>query len=167
MFAALLLTVCGALAFRAVTRDDTPSAFRDPRPVTITTATTPSFVDPLADASPAVAPFAGMTEATITVEGEELRVVVADEPAERQQGLRERDSLGAYDAMLFVFPEDTAGPFTMARVPVDLDIRWLDQNGVVVAEQRMTACPDGDDGSCPRYEPDATYRFALETIAPE
>jgi len=165
MFAALLLTVSGALAFRALTRDDVDRASTDPRPVTVTTGTTPEFSDPLADPRPAVAPFEGLTEARVTVDDEALRVVIADEPDERQQGLRERDSLGPYDAMLFVFPEDTDGPFTMSRVPVDLDVRWLSVDGRVVSETRMAACPDGDDQSCPRYEPGATYRFALETIA--
>ncbi|HEX5614530.1 MAG TPA: DUF192 domain-containing protein [Acidimicrobiia bacterium] len=165
MIAALLLTVTGALAFRALARNDVDPVFSDPRPVTVTTGTTPSFADPLADARPATAPFEGLTEATVVVEGRALRVVIADEPTERSQGLRERATLGPYDAMLFVFPADADGPFTMARVPVDLDIRWLDQRGEVVAATRMTACPDGDDQSCPRYEPGATYRFALETIA--
>ena len=166
MFAALLLAVSGALALRALTRDDVDPVLSDPRPVTITTGAAPDFVDPLADPRAAVAPFEGLTEARVTVEDEELRVVIADEPAERGQGLRGRDALGPYDAMLFVFPEDTDGPFTMSQVPVDLDIRWLSVDGRVVSETRMAACPDGDDHSCPRYEPGATYRFALETIAP-
>jgi uncharacterized membrane protein (UPF0127 family) len=161
MFAALLLTVTGALAFRALTRDDSDDA----RPVVITTGDAVAFTDPLADPRPAVAPFAGLTEAVVTVGGERLRVVIADEPAERQQGLRGRDSLGPYDAMLFVLPDDTTGEFVMGGVPVDLDIRWLDADGAVVGEARMAACPDGDDASCGRYRPDGPYRFALETIA--
>jgi uncharacterized membrane protein (UPF0127 family) len=165
MLAALLLTVTGALAFRALTRGDADPTFTDPRPVTVTTGATPSFADPLADARPAVAPFEGFTEATVAVDGEELRVVIADEPDERRRGLRERDTLGPYDAMLFVFPADTDGPFTMSSVPVDLDIRWLAADGTVVAATRMVACPEGGDSGCPRYEPGVAYRFALETIA--
>jgi uncharacterized membrane protein (UPF0127 family) len=153
--AAGLVLVTGALAWRAISRDDAPA--RPP---------SGALADALDDARPAAEPFAGWTEARVVLEGDELRVVVADQPDERRQGLRGRDDVGGYDGMLFVFPSEDEGAFTMATVPVDLDIVWYDAEGRAVDRTRMAACPNGTDATCPTYMSSVPYRFALETIAP-
>lgn len=114
------------------------------------------------DASaPAAAPFAGLTEARLALGGDCLRVVVADEPGERHDGLRDRTDLGPYDAMLFVFPTDTTARFTMAGVDAPLAIGWYDAAGRPVGAAEMEPCPGGD--GCPSYGPPGRYRYALET----
>lgn len=109
-------------------------------------------------------PFPGLTETTIRVGDDELRVVLADDGAERTQGLRRRDSLGDYDGMLFVFDDDTSTSFTMSTVPVPLDIGFFAAGGRRVATLRMEPCA-GSESGCPLYSSGRAFRYALETLA--
>ncbi|MCZ7535569.1 MAG: DUF192 domain-containing protein [Acidimicrobiia bacterium] len=119
----------------------------------------------LAAQVPAGDPLAGFGEARVALGDRCMRIAVADEPGERVQGLRGVTDLGAYDGMLFVFPTDGRGAFTMAGTPRELDIGFYDAGGREVDRERMTPCPEGDDASCPLYESRARYRYALETAA--
>jgi uncharacterized membrane protein (UPF0127 family) len=116
----------------------------------------------LANASPAEEPFPRLTELQLTVGQECLRLVLADELAERVQGLRGRSELGPYDGMLFAFEEPSASAFTMQGVPVRLDIGWYDALGGPVARTEMEPCDDDED--CQPYSPGSRYRFAIETL---
>lgn len=110
------------------------------------------------------ASFPGLTETTIRVGDDELRVVLADDGAERTKGLRRRDNLGDYDGMLFVFDDATTTPFTMSTVRVPLDIGFYASDGRRVAALRMEPCADSESG-CPLYSSGKTFRYALETLA--
>jgi uncharacterized membrane protein (UPF0127 family) len=116
----------------------------------------------VADVEAARAPFTGMTAGTITVGGEQLRVVVADDEGERVQGLRQKSDASPYDGMLFVFPSDGLVSFTMATVTDALEIVFFDAKGRVVDRLHMTPCA-GTDASCPVYTPAGVFRYALET----
>jgi uncharacterized membrane protein (UPF0127 family) len=109
------------------------------------------------------APFAGLTAGTISVGGKQLRVVVADDDAERSQGLRQKVDASPYDGMLFVFPSDGLVSFTMATVPEPLEIVFFDVAGRVVDRLHMEPCPSGTDATCPSYTPKGAFRYALET----
>jgi len=111
----------------------------------------------------ASAPFAGATETRLAIDGRCKRLVVADDEAERVQGLRERDTLGAYDGMLFVFPQPTEVPFTMSTVPVPLDIGFYRANGAPVSRRRMTPCARAD-AQCPAYRAEGPFVYAVETL---
>jgi uncharacterized membrane protein (UPF0127 family) len=113
---------------------------------------------------PAVAPFGGLTETRLGVGARCLRVVVADDDAERTEGLRQRASLGAYDGMLFVFDEARDYRFTMSTVPVPLDIGFYRADGSPVARRHMTPCPRSER-DCPTYGAGAPFAYALETLA--
>jgi uncharacterized membrane protein (UPF0127 family) len=112
---------------------------------------------------PAVAPFAGATETRLALGGRCLRLVVADDEAERVQGLRQRDNLGPYDGMLFVFPQPTQVAFTMSTVPVPLDIGFYRANGEPVSRLLMTPCPRAD-AQCPAYRAEGPFVYAVETL---
>jgi uncharacterized membrane protein (UPF0127 family) len=120
----------------------------------------------LAAAQPAGAPFAGLTEVRLALGDDCLRVVVADDETERGQGLRGRTELGPYDGMLFVNVVDTSSAYTMAGVPVALDIGWYARDGAPVDRTEMEPCPEGGP-DCPRYSSRGPYRFALETLRGE
>jgi len=117
------------------------------------------------EVAPARAPFKGLTAGTITVGGKQLHVVVADDAAERVQGLRQKADASPYDGMLFVFPSDGVVSFTMATVPDALEIVFFDAAGRVVDRMRMAPCPNGTDATCPLYTPKGPFRYALETGA--
>src|SRR5204863_3140923 len=114
-------------------------------------------------AHPAVAPFAGATETRLAIGGRCARLVIADDVAERVQGLRQRDTLGPYDGMLFVFEQPTNTPFTMSTVPVPLDIGFYRAGGARVSRQRMTPCSRAE-AACPSYTADAPFVYAVETL---
>jgi uncharacterized membrane protein (UPF0127 family) len=126
---------------------------------------TRSLTDRLDGARRADEPFARLTEARLGVGERCLRLVVADDPSERSAGLRGRETLGRYDGMLFVSEVDSHSGFTMAGVPVPLDIGWYDHRGRRVDTARMEPCPTGDQ--CPVYTSGRPWRFALETLGGE
>jgi uncharacterized membrane protein (UPF0127 family) len=125
-----------------------------------------SIVEAVASVEAAEDPFPGLTETTVAVGGERLRLVVADAPGERSQGLRRRETLGPYDGMLFVYLEPVETSFTMSTVPVPLDIAFYAADGRVVSRLRMEPCA-GTDAECPLYPSGGEFVYAIETLADE
>ncbi len=102
----------------------------------------------------------GFESATITIDGRELAVAVADTPTLRSRGLMSVTDLGGLDGMLFVFEESTNGGFWMKDTLIALDIAFFDAGGVFV--DRITMEPCAED-PCLVYRPSGTYRYAVET----
>jgi uncharacterized membrane protein (UPF0127 family) len=117
----------------------------------------------LAPTTPASAPFASLTATQLGVGGRCLHVVVADDTAERVQGLRQRSDIGPYDGMLFVFDAPTATSFTMSTVPVGLDIGFYGADGSPVSRRHMKPCPSAE-ADCPDYHAGGPFTYALETL---
>ena len=118
-----------------------------------------------ASTTPAVAPFAAFTEANVAVGTTCLRVLVASNPSQRTQGLRDVTALAPYAGMLFVNRSDTNARYTMANTPMPLAITFFSAKGVPVDTARMAPCPGGTDATCPEYESKTAYRYALERPA--
>jgi uncharacterized membrane protein (UPF0127 family) len=114
-------------------------------------------------ATPAEAPFDGLTEAQLAVGGRCLRTVIADSEAERIEGLRQRSDLGPYDAMLFSFPQPTEVGFTMSTVPVPLEIGFFSADGTRSSTRHMLPCPKAEN-ECPVYRAVQPFEFAVETL---
>jgi uncharacterized membrane protein (UPF0127 family) len=153
------LVVAGAGTWFLVDGSGDDSGTRDARRAAGITAA-------LRAAREAEAPFRGLTETTVFVGDEEMRVVIADEGSEQVTGLRRRRDLGRYDGMLFAYTELTDPAFTMSTVPVALDIGFYGSDGRVVDRLRMEPC-SGSDADCPLYRPRAEFRYAVETLAGE
>jgi uncharacterized protein len=103
-------------------------------------------------------------EAWVTIsraDGEpiELPVKLADTGERRAHGLMEVPDLPAGTGMLFTFDEDRTGGFWMKDTLVPLDIAFADRDDAIVAILAMEPC---ESEPCEVYEPDATYRRALE-----
>lgn len=116
------------------------------------------------DAGEARRPFGSLTEVQAHFGGRRVELVVADDPAERSEGLRGREDLGPYDGMLFVYAEPSGSWFTMSGVPVPLDIGFYDRRGHELERLHMAPC-HGSGESCPLYGAERPFRYALETLA--
>jgi uncharacterized membrane protein (UPF0127 family) len=143
----------GVVAYLALNDDDEPATPRAGR-----------LADVVAAATPAGPGFPGLTEARVRVGDHRLRIVIADEDDERREGLRERETIGRYDGMLFVYDEAATHSFTMSTVPVALEIGFYDARGRPVNHFRMEPCA-GSEADCPSYPSEVRFVYALETLA--
>jgi uncharacterized membrane protein (UPF0127 family) len=115
-------------------------------------------------ATPARAPFAGLSELKVAVGYDHcLRLAVADTLDERVAGLRDRTDLGPYDGMLFVFQGPSNSGFTMSGVTVPLDIAFFGSDGARDSTRAMKPCPKAEP-ACPVYRSDGPYVYAIETL---
>lgn len=89
----------------------------------------------------------------------ELDAYVADTPELRQRGLMGWESLPERSGMLFVFAEDSHSGFWMKDTLLPLSIAFAGADGRVHTILDMEPCRRDP---CPRYAPDAPYRYALE-----
>lgn len=73
----------------------------------------------------------------LRVGGIEIRVELADDAAERQQGLMFRESLAENQGMLFAYPDERTLGFWMKNTLIPLDIAYIDAQGRIVDIQQM------------------------------
>ena len=115
-------------------------------------------------ATPATAPFDGLSEVKLAVGYDHcLRLAVADTLDERVAGLRGHTDLGPYDGMLFVFQGPSTSGFTMSGVTVPLEIAFFGTEGARDSSRLMKPCPKAE-AECPLYRSDGAYLYAVETL---
>ncbi len=105
---------------------------------------------------------AGEAQARIRVGDDCLDVLVADTVDERTTGLSDKDSLGRFAGMLFVWDTDVESAFYMYRTRIPLTIGWYGADGNSLGRAEMEPCPEPVPEDCPRYPPPGRYRYALE-----
>lgn len=88
-----------------------------------------------------------------------MPVYVADDAELRAQGLMGWESLPERAGMLFVFDDDHRGGFWMKDTLIPLSIAFADADGEILAILDMDPC---EEEPCPTYDPEVTYRYALE-----
>ena len=88
-----------------------------------------------------------------------LHVDVADDDAERAQGLMGVKELPQDQGMAFVWDEPTSGTFWMKDTPLPLSIAFWDADGKVIALFDMQPCTTEP---CPTYGPDEPFIGAVE-----
>jgi len=86
-------------------------------------------------------------------------IEVADEPAERQQGLMFREDMADDHGMLFVFAETQHVGFWMKDTPLALDLIFIGHDGRVRAVRR------GEPLSVASITPNVPVRFVFEVKA--
>ena len=127
------------------------------QPGTTVTATAQTTTEP------ATTEADGFEEGTVTIETDDgfvqIPVEIADDDTERQLGLMNRESLPDDAGMLFLFEEDVSFGFWMKNTLIPLSIAFADAEGEIVRILDMEPC---ESDPCPVYEPEATYRSALE-----
>ncbi len=84
------------------------------------------------DASTMESDFAGYQISSVTIDGQPIRVAIADTPALQELGLGNRDELPDGDGMLFVFSVDKEYAFWMKDMLISIDMVWLSENGSIV-----------------------------------
>ena len=102
---------------------------------------------------------------TAVLDGVELSLEVADEPAERAVGLMRRTSVPPGTGMVFLYDEPSTGRYYMYDVPVPLRAVFV-AAGRVVSTVVMPPCEQPQPGDCPTFGADAPYDTVVET-APE
>ena len=92
-----------------------------------------------------------------------VQVEEANSPAEREQGLMGRTSLGKNDGMVFTFDDVADGPVTatfwMKDTQVPLSIAFWGADGTILAIRDMEPC---ETDTCPTYGSPTPYVGALE-----
>lgn len=86
-----------------------------------------------------------------------IEVEVADEPAERNQGLMYRESLDDDEGMLFVYPQLGARSFWMKNTSIPLSIAFMDETGRVLNIEDMRPL----DPSSVRSNGEAMYALEM------
>lgn len=74
-------------------------------------------------------------------DGKSYKILVADTDGLRVEGLSDRDSLGVYGAMYFIFPEKRINGMVMRRMNFALDMAWLDGNVITDIAENLQPEP--------------------------
>lgn len=98
---------------------------------------------------------------TIFLEGKPIRVFIADEPSEWEQGLGGKKEFSEAQGMLFIFPEDGSYGIWMKDMYLSIDIFWISAAGEVVYIEEGVS-PDTYPNAFRNTDP---ARFVLELPA--
>jgi len=109
-----------------------------------------------------MASFAALAElprTELTAGFHRVEAEVAATPADRAQGLMNRQSLAPNQGMIFVFPVSATHCFWMRNTLLPLSIAFLDEKGAIINIDEMA--PQTENNHCPARP----ARFALEMNA--
>lgn len=105
--------------------------------------------------------FVGEQPSRMYVESAPISVLIANEEAERIQGLSGREALGESEGMLFVFPKEDYYGMWMKDMEFAIDILWIDNASTIVHIEENVS-PD----TYPKtFVSDTRARFVLEVPA--
>ena len=88
-----------------------------------------------------------------------LKVEIAQNDAQRAQGLMNRRRLAPKAGMVFLFPKPTRAQFWMKDTLIPLSVAFYDRHGRILQILDMGPCTADP---CPVYDAGVTYRGALE-----
>jgi uncharacterized membrane protein (UPF0127 family) len=100
---------------------------------------------------------------TISVAGHNLKIWIADDPAEQAKGLSGKDSMFDNRGMLFVMALREVTSFWMKDMKFPLDFIWIDNGTIVGIDQNIPPCESESD--CPAISPSAPVNYVLEVNA--
>jgi uncharacterized membrane protein (UPF0127 family) len=89
----------------------------------------------------------------------QVRVEIAETPAQRQQGLSGRRTLAPGSGMAFLWTSDVRGRFWMKDTSVPLSIAFWNKSGRILRIFDMAPCRRDP---CRIYDPKVAFRGALE-----
>lgn len=144
------------IAFAAVACSDSKYSNKDASPKTDASSTATLSANP----SPT------LSTLQVSYDSGVFTAELADDPAERAQGLSDRDVLASGTGMLFVFDEVDAHQLWMKGMRFALDFIWLDGGKTVIEITRdVPPQPGATDAELTRYSPAAPSRYVIELNA--
>ncbi|MDP1625263.1 MAG: DUF192 domain-containing protein [bacterium] len=100
-------------------------------------------------------------EPSFTIRGTEFKAIISDTPALRKKGLSGRESLGAGQAMVFIFDRPELVGFWMKDMRFSIDILFLDDSMRVISFARNVSPQTFPES----FYPDAPARYVVEFVA--
>lgn len=95
----------------------------------------------------------------------ELKIEIADDPAERSRGLMNRNSMKDDEGMLFIFEKSDYVNFWMKNTLIPLDMIFIDQDHKIAhIASEVKPCPEGVL-NCPLYPSELPVKYVLEINA--
>lgn len=88
-----------------------------------------------------------------------IKVEIADDNQERDDGLMFREALGKNSGMLFVFEDEDYRSFWMKNTLIPLDILFINDDLEIVDIKNAVPCKEDP---CALYKSSAPARYALE-----
>lgn len=122
---------------------------------------------------PASQPASAPATEKLTIGGEEFELEIAATPEARERGLMGRDEIKEHSGMIFIYAWAQTLSFWMKNCPIEMDILFINDKGVIVAAHRMKPAPamrpgeseSAYDARLPRYESRRPAQFAIELKA--
>lgn len=98
---------------------------------------------------------------TLEINGNKLKMEIADSESKRNKGLSGRDSLGGNEGMLFIYPKAAQHPFWMKGMKISLDFVWIKDDKVV---DIIPGVPPPDPGTKDADLPIYSSKFDTDKI---
>lgn len=90
---------------------------------------------------------------------------VADNQAERENGLMNRTELGAREGMLFIFPDEGLRAFWMKNTYIPLDMIFLNAEKEVLNTETAQPEPNTSDENLESYRSEGPAKYVIEVNA--
>ncbi len=104
-------------------------------------------------------------KAEVVLAGQNLKVLVAKNPARLYEGYSNKDNLGKYDGMLFVFGNYGQHPMVMRDMRFALDMIWLDGTEIVDMAKNLSPEPGKTEPELTPYIARVRNNMVLELPA--
>ena len=107
--------------------------------------------------------FNSHNKALIEINGKQIKVEIADSPAERAKGLMFRTELSDNTGMLFIFEQEQKVSFWMKNTLISLDLIFVNENFEIVdIKQDFLPCTQDP---CELYTASQPVKYVLEVNA--
>ncbi len=104
--------------------------------------------------------------ARIKIKGKEIEAEIAKTEEERIRGLSNRNSIGNFQGMIFVFPQKDVTPtFWMKDMRFPIDIIWINDNKIVKIDENLDYPKEQTNQSLSLYKPPSPVDYVLEVKA--